>query len=76
MQYAAAKIFISVQGADNIWRHMIWRMKGSASSAGNIQKVKHLESIGNYDTYQARLREERAHIWGVATGQGRWSISR
>lgn len=65
------KIFISVQGGRQyLAAYDLENERVCFFRLDNIQKVKHLESIGNYDTYQARLREERAHIWGVATGQG------
>ena len=35
-----------------------------------IRKVKPLEVVPSFDTYQEYLRDEQAHIWGVSTGCG------
>ena len=65
------KVFISVQGGRqylasyNTWKKMIYFFR-----IDSIQKVKGLEVVEDFETYQEILEQERKNIWGVSVGQG------
>ena len=65
------KVFISVQGGRqylasyNTWKKMIYFFR-----IDSIQKVKPLEVVEDFETYQEILEQERKNIWGVSVGQG------
>ena len=65
------KVFISVQGGRqylasyNTWKKMIYFFR-----IDTIQKVKPLEVVEDFETYQEILEQERKNIWGVSVGQG------
>lgn len=65
------KIYISVQGGRQyLAAYNLWKKKVCFFRLDNIQKIKPLETVENYDTYQEYLKDEQPNIWGVATGQG------
>lgn len=65
------KIYASVQGGRQyLAAYNTYRKKACFFRLDSIQKVKLLEVMEEYNTYQEYLKEERSNIWGVATGQG------
>lgn len=63
-------IYISVQGGRQYL--VAYNLRGKKVCffrLDNIQKVKPLEIVENYQTYQESLKDVQPHIWGVATGQ-------
>lgn len=65
------KIYISVQGGRQyLAAYNLCKNKVCFFRLDSIQKVKQLEVVENYDTYQENLKDEQPNIWGVARGQG------
>lgn len=63
-------IHISVQGGRQyLAAYRLWNKKVCFFRLDNIQKVKPLEILEDYSTYQEFLKNEQKYIWGVATGQ-------
>ncbi|MCL2335854.1 MAG: WYL domain-containing protein [Firmicutes bacterium] len=68
------KIFISTQGGRQYLAGFHVRTKKlQFYRLDSIQKVKTLDVQPDFDNYMACLRDEAAHIWGVATGNGQRS---
>lgn len=66
------KIYSSVQGGRQYLAAYSPRQKKLCFfRIDSIQKVKPLELIEDYDSYQEYLNGEQACIWGVSTGQGK-----
>lgn len=64
------KIYISVQGGRQyLSAYNLAGKKICFFRLDSIQKVKPLEVVGNYETYQEYSMDEQPHIWGVSTGQ-------
>lgn len=65
------KVFTSVQGGRQyIAGYNIRRRRISFYRLDQILKVRQLETVREYDAYQACLQDERPHLWGVSTGRG------
>lgn len=65
------KIYSSVQGGRQyLAAYNAWTKRAAFFRLDSIQRVKLLEAVEGYQTYQDTLREEQRRLWGVAIGQG------
>ena len=65
------KIFISTQGGRQYLAGFnMHTKKPRFFRLDSIQSVKPLDIVPDFDTYKESLRNEQAHIWGVATSNG------
>ena len=66
------KIYISTQGGRQyLAAYSLLKKKISFFRLDSIVKVKSMETVQSYDTYQEQLRNEQPYIWGVSCGQHR-----
>ena len=66
------KIYISTQGGRQyLAGYSLWKKKISFFRLDSIGRVKPMEIVESYGTYQELLHKEQPRIWGVSCGQYR-----